>query len=60
MDKYGSLANSPWEICLLFCARVSDSPVYGKKRVFQMKDLDSDKFYSVGRCSFIYFLIYFC
>ena len=49
MDKYGSLANSPWEICLLFSARVSNSPVYGKKRVFQMKDLDSDKFYSIGR-----------
>lgn len=59
MDKYSSLVVSPWDIRLLFCATVPNSPVYGKKHVFQMKDLDSDKFYSIRRCSFIYFLIYF-
>lgn len=60
MDKYSSLVVSPWEICLSFCATVPNSPVYGKnEHVFQVKDLDSDKFYSIRRCSFIYFLIYF-
>lgn len=56
MDKYSSLVVSPWEICLSFWATVPNSPV---SNVFQMKDLDSDKFYSIRRCSFIYFLIYF-